>query len=151
MKLWPARTNQKKSDVEVVTDLDAMLSEPVPFRFNKKVHYLKPVELGAFLKFTNARIALTEEKKDGSPLTKDELVKRYHDVISSVCDSISYEDIYHMSQTQVAALYQLVIDMITGQVDLGDGKKKRRRADIYNYAEPSSSQNAVSSSAGPLK
>jgi hypothetical protein len=120
-KLWPART--KALEEAPVADLDAIVAEPVPFRSKGKVHYLKPFSLAEFLKFVNAKGNL-EKAMTGSALTPEHLAHAYHAVIAAVCDTITVDDILSMEQVQVAALYQLVIDMVTGQVDSGDGKKK---------------------------
>lgn len=142
MKLWPARTQAKQ--VEPVCDLDAILAEPVAFRWNGTIHYLKPMQLDEFLKYSNAQSKLMAEVSSETKLDPNTLIQRYHAVISSVCDTISVEDIKSMSQAQVAALYQLVIDLVTGQVVVpGDSKKKRLKLPLYESVEVSSSPNVV--------
>jgi hypothetical protein len=134
MKLWPSRT--KAQGVEPVTDLDVMVAEPIPFRYKGVIHYLKPMQLDEFLKFTNAQFHLMEAiKKEDVKLTANDLANRYHAVIASVCDTITLDDILNMEQAQVAALYQLVIDLVTGQTTTGDGKKKRMRLPIYESVQ----------------
>ena len=152
MKIWPSRSKAKAArELDVVTDLDAIIAEPVAFRFNGKIYTLKPIQLDEFLKFTNAQNRLSNELKSESAITADSLASSYHAVISSVCDDLTLNDIKSMSQAQVAALYQLVIDMVTGQVDYGDGagKKKRKRLGIYDSVAPSSLPSAQPSSGGP--
>lgn len=135
MKLWPTRTKAAK-EVEPVTDLDVIVSEPVPFRYKGKIHYLKPMQLDEFLKFTNAQAHLMDAiRKDDVTLTGVQLAERYFAVISSVCDTIVLDDILNMEQAQVAALYQLVIDLVTGQVDHGDGKKKRLKLPLFESVQ----------------
>ncbi len=138
-KLWPARTNKETEGP--VADLDAIVAAPVPFRFKGKVHILKPFSLAEYLKFVGAKNGLEQSMKGGT-ITPKELAKSYHAVIAAVCDTITVEDILSMEQVQIAALYQLVIDMVTGQVDTGEGKKKRLRVDLYESVQHSSSQNA---------
>lgn len=148
-KLWPARS---KASIGPVTDLDAIVSESVTFRFKGKVHNLKPISLAEYLKFINAMAEMNKafEEKDKSPLTAKDLASKYHAVIAAVCDTITLDDILSMEQAQVAALYQLVIDQITGQVDHGDGKKKRMRVPIYAHEVPSSSLNSTANSGGVM-
>ena len=135
MKLWPARSKAQRQGP--IADLDAIVEEPVYFRFKGKIHTLNPVALDEFLKFTNAQndlmksLASTDEK-----LTAEDLAHKYLAVIEPLCPSITYDLLMSMEQVQVAALYQLVIDMVTGQVDMGSGKKKRQKVDIYNTAQP---------------
>lgn len=150
MKLWPTRSKSMDGPVQ---DLDAIIAEPVSFRFKGKIHTMKPFSLAEFLKFTNAQSALMSLLKDeGAIITTKDLADRYHKVISSVCPSITVDDILSMEQVQVAALYQLIIDMVTGQVDRGDGevKKKRQKLQIYDSVQPSSLQSAQGNSVGRL-
>ncbi len=147
-KLWPSRTKHAEG---VVADLDAIIAEPVPFKFRGKMHKLKPFSLAEYLKFVNAKMSLEQSMSSTDPLTAEQLATAYHAVIASVCDTITVKDIMSMEQVQVAALYQLVIDMVTGQVDVGDGKKKRMRMDLYASAPHSSSPNAPESLDGAQK
>ena len=149
MKSWfrPSRAKAIK-EVEPVTDLDVIISEPVPFRFKGVIHYLKPFSLEEFLKFTNAQSRLAHTLGTSELITPDQLADQYHGVIASVCDTITLDDIKSMEQAQIAALYQLVIDLTTGQVDMGDGKKKRKKLDLYGSAQALSSPNVASDSAG---
>lgn len=144
-KLWGRDRSQ-----DIVTDLDALLSEPVPFKFNGKIHTLKPMGLDEFLKYTNAQFEFRSGYENDKSI-KEDFAKRFHAVLSSVCETITLDDVMHMTQPQIAALYQLVIDMVCGQVDQGDGKKKRKRIDIYESVGPSSSRNAESSLDGQPK
>ena len=148
MKLWPTRSKAKQ-DHQPVADLDAIVNDPVYFRYKGKIHTLKPMSLEQFLRFSNAQSRLMDGLKDDVKLTAKELAERYLSVISSVCDTILLDDILEMEQVQVAALYQLVIDLVTGQVgSTGDVKKKRERIDIYPSAQVSSSPSAASVSGG---
>lgn len=147
MRIWPARSNKSKA-TEPIADLDAIIAQSVAFKYKGKIHTLKPMTLEEFLKFTNAQSALLTLLKDDQQLTPKALAESYLGVISSVCDTITLDDIMDMEQAQVAALYQLVIDLVTGQVDTGEGKKKRQKLDIYDYEPVSSSPSAPESSAG---
>lgn len=148
LKLWPTRSKYK--DAEPVTDLDAIIAAPVTFRFDGKIHKLKPMQLDEYLKFSNAQSRLLANLKDDAPkLNARELARQYLDVVSSICDTITIEDILRMEQVQVAALYQLIIDITTGQVKTEAGKKKsRQKIQIYDSVEHSSLQNVPESLAG---
>ncbi len=137
--LWPARSRHQ-DETGPVADLDAIVAEPVPFRFKGRIHTLKVVDLEHFLKFTNAQSALMKAAGDqkSSPMTPRDLAIKYHQVINPLCDTITVDDIMSMEQVQIAALYQLITDMVTGQVDFGDGKKKRQKIPIYDIARASS-------------
>lgn len=149
---WPGQKASKQEDVGPVTDLDAIVAEAVPFRFNGKIHEIKPIDLEGFLKFTNAQINLRKKADDGELLDAAILAKNYHLVISAVCDTVTLNDVKSMSQAQVAALYQLVLDAITGQVesveDDGTVKKKRMKNPIYDIARQTSLKSAPPTSDG---
>jgi len=147
-KFWPKKAKEIKPDVKPVADLDAIIAEPIPFRFKGKIHLIKPIELEEYLKFANAQSDLMQTSEEDGSLPAKILAEKYHRVISAVCDTISLDDVLSMSQAQVAALYQLVIDAITGQVDKGDGKKKRLKIPIYEYAQASSLKSAAQHSVG---
>lgn len=152
VKLWPARTKAKPT--EPVADLDAIICETISFRYQGKIHTLKPVTLEDFLKFTNAHTVLMQSLTNDEKITPRELAERYQKVIGSVCGSITVDDILGMEQVQVAALFQLVIDQMTGQVKTGDGndsKKKRQKIPLYESVQASSSPSVPESSAGQSK
>lgn len=146
-KLWPARS-AKQPDGPIV-DLDAIIAEPVPFRFRGKIHVLEPIDLESFLKFTSAQAELMRTLNDKeNPLGADEFAQKMHRLYSSVCKTLTLQDVQKMEQSQVAALYQLVLDLTTGQVDKGDGKKKRTKIPIYDIARASSSPSVPKPSDG---
>lgn len=152
MRFWPGRGSKSPASQEPVTDLDAIVCEPIRFRYEGKIHLLKVVGLDTFLAFSNAQHQLMKAVADDEiKLSAADLGKKYLSVIQPLCPTLKLEDIMSMEQVQIAALYQLVIDMISGQVDLGPGteKKKRSRLPIYDTVERSSSPNAPENSDGP--
>jgi len=133
-----------------IADLDAIVAEAVPFKFQGRVHFIKPITLREFLKFTQANSEFHQRLSSDGAITSDQLADEYEKVIGSVCDTIKKKHILQMEQAQVAALYQLVIDAVTGQVKTpeDEGKKKRLRIPIYDFVQAPSSPNAPESSAG---
>lgn len=142
-------TIKKKASVEVITDLDAIVNDSIHFRYKGRIHEIKPISLEAFLKFTQANTAFLANMGGEKDITPDQLVNEYQSLISSVCSTITRQDIEDAEHAQLAALYQLIVDAVTGQVDKGDGKKKRVRLPIYEYAEQSSSLNVQTATVGP--
>lgn len=145
MKLWPTRSSKS---VSPVVDLDNLIAEQVPFKFQGRIHYIKPIRLDEFLRFTNANFEFINRCQSETAMTKEELAKGYVKVINSVCESIVLKDIEAMEQSQIAALYQLIVDTVTGSVNMGDSKKKRLRLPIYHSEQATSLPNAVGSSDG---
>lgn len=152
-RFWPARTKAKQqADDTPVADLDAIVAREVPFRFQGKIHKLTPMSLEKFLTYTNAQASIMRNLNGDSKITTaKDLAQLYYDVISAMCSTISLDDVMNMEQAQMAALYQLVIDMVTGQVDTGDEteKKKRLKISLYESVQVSSSQSVDESSDGP--
>lgn len=134
-RLLPTRT--QATPPGPIADLDAIVAEAVPFKFQGKVHFIKPITLREFLRFTQANAVFLERLKSETAMTADQLASEYEAVIQSVCDTITKRHILEMEQAQVAALYQLIIDTVTGQVSTPEeSKKKRMRLPLYNSVPP---------------
>lgn len=129
-----------------VVDLDAISRDPVHFQFQGAVHEIRPITVEEFLNFTNANARFIERLKSSESMTGEELIAAYAQVIGTVCSSIGEKEIAAMEQAQVAALYQLVIDTVTGHVKTGEAQKKRAQLGLYE--PPKSSPTAADSSAG---
>jgi len=125
MKLWnkfkPVR-DKHVGDVEVVADLDALISDDIAFRFGGKTYKIKPLEAGeAFIVWQNLSKLEGLTKRD--EVTFTEVLDFYTDLFSSVCPEIKRSDVEQMSQPQCAALLQLILDTVTGRV-FSESKKK---------------------------
>lgn len=108
----PAR---QRSTIESVVDLDAILAEPKAFQWRGKTHVIRPIDTLTFLKVTNEMAKIQALiGQDGKPSHK-EVIEAYAGVFSSVCDTISKKDVLEMTQAQVGALFQLVVDCVTGR------------------------------------
>jgi len=120
--LKPARPE----NIPVVSDLDAMVSSSVPFRFMGKVHHIKPITVLEFYQYTQA-LAKLLEIKDGDKISGEELVDLYFNLFKTVCDTITHTDIEKMSTSQAAALFALTLDCVTGksQGEYGEDVKKK--------------------------
>lgn len=133
MSLFSLKAKTQESTAQIVSDLDALVAEPIAFRFQGKVHEIKPISTLELLKFTNAFAGLQELNGKSDAITVEELVDAYTQVISSVCPSITFEHVKDMTQAQVAALFQLVMDSVVGkahvQPDSEDAKKKQMSKD----------------------
>jgi hypothetical protein len=116
MMSWfkPARSGALSQGQDVIADLDAIVLEPVQFKLHGKLHEIAPVTTESFLRYTNA-LGKLMELKDKNQITPDELVEGYFGLISSVCGTVTKQDIDDMTQGQVAALFQLVMDSVTGK------------------------------------
>lgn len=118
--LKPAR----QENIPVVSDLDSMVAESVPFRFNGKVHNIKPISVLEFYQYTKALGKLVE-LKDAERVTGEELVDCYYNLFKSVCDTITHQDIEKMSTSQASALFALTMDCVTGKAHAEQEQKKK--------------------------
>lgn len=120
-----------ETTAQVVSDLDALVAEPIAFRFQGKLHEIKPISTLELLRFTNAFAQLQQLNQKSDTISVDELIDAYTSVISSVCPTITREHVKDMTQAQVSALFQLVMDSVVGkahaQPGIGseDAKKKQ--------------------------
>jgi len=123
--LKPARPD---TNIPVISDLDAMVAESVPFRFGGKVHFIKPISVLEFYQYTQA-LAKLVDLKDAQSVSGEELVDCYYNLFKAVCDTIEHKDIEKMTTAQASALFALTLDCVTGKVH-GDkeGEKKKPTA-----------------------
>jgi hypothetical protein len=115
----PAREAAK---AVVVADLDKLVSEQTAFRWDGKVHVIKPLATETFFKVCN-ELSRMQDLAKREALTAKELVDAYSDLFASICDTIHRKDVESMSQAQVGALFQLVIDSVAGKSQVDEKKK----------------------------
>jgi len=101
------------SEAKLVSDLDRMIAESIAFKLHGKVHRINPITVEEFYRFTKAFSIVSGMKPDS--LSPAETLTMYHEVISSVAPTVTKKDIEDMTQAQVGALLQLVIEAVTGK------------------------------------
>lgn len=116
---------QARNDIPVVSDLDAMVASSVPFRFQGKVHYIKPISVLEFYQYTQA-LAKLVELKDQEKVSGEELVDLYFNLFKTVCDTITHEDIEKMTTSQASALFALTLDCVTGKAQAEQDQEKKK-------------------------
>lgn len=119
----PARQEAYK-DAIIVSDLDKLIAKTVGFVWNGKTHYIRPISVVEFLATSEALAKMDRLQKE-KKVTFDEIVDAYEQLITSVCDSITRADILKMTQAQVGALVNLVIQTVTGKVHADEKKKEQ--------------------------
>lgn len=122
MNLLPGRS--QISDDLVVSDLDKLVSESVAFRFNGDKHLIKPLDTKTFLAVSEAFSRLDRLREKKQVTTKD-LIEGYTELFKQACSTITQKHVESMTQAQVAALMQLIIDTVRGQSQV---KKKLEQA-----------------------
>ena len=132
--LRPNRDNNKAAQAHVVADIDAIDVKPVAFKWADKIHVLRPITTKEYLKVTETFAKMERLSKEGG-YTCDELVDVYAELLASLCDTITRADIMRMTQAQVGAVLQLIIDHVTGRVE-----KKKMTAPQPQVEETSQSK-----------
>lgn len=121
--LRPARPS-RIDDARVIVDLDRLIAEPVAFRFNGKVHQISAMDTKTFFTLVNEIAKLEAMGRDKDKIDAKELMDAYVRLFKSVCTTISKEDVYNMTFPQIGALFQQVIDCVTGRAYKDDTQKK---------------------------
>lgn len=128
-KLKPTRQRYTEAATQSVADLDALLVEPVSFKLHGKMHTINPLSVEQFMLLSSALVEIVDlQKKEG--LTSDELIERYYGLVTSVCDTVTKDDIREMSQQQVSALFNLIIETITGKLFVEKKNLKETQAQV---------------------
>lgn len=108
--------------VDVVADLDALVDQNVHFKLQGKTHTIKPLTAGeAFIVWQN--LSKLEVLKSQDQISFTQVLDFYADLFKSVCPEIQRKHVEEMSQTQCAALLQLILDTVTGKA-FSESKKK---------------------------
>ena len=107
---------------KIVADLDAIKSEPVGFYLFEKLHIIKPLNVEEFMGYVDEYVNLMD-LKNRTEVSAEELIEKYYRCFSKVIKTLTIDDVKNMSQQQCAALYELVMDTITGKVFTTEKKK----------------------------
>lgn len=122
--LKPSRS-QALENARLIADLDALVAEPVSFRFGGQTHLIKPIDAETAAKFELARWHMMQEFKKPD-LTHDEIMGLTTAPLSMVCPSITVEDVKKMNRIQIAALFKLIVEQIVGpDFQASEGEKKK--------------------------
>lgn len=128
MKLLRLRPARPEQHVNVVRDLDSLASDNVGFRFGGKTHILRSIGVGELLQVYEAFGTVFKTAKD-SKSTSGDVIDAYTELFSSLCDTITRKEVEQMTQAQAAALFQLVLDTVTGSAQ-AEGLKKNLTPDL---------------------
>lgn len=111
-KLMPSRSEH--TPVKVIADLDALISQPIGFKYLGKDFIIDPMTTENFIQITKAlhdmEVAL---KADG--MDQDAIYLTYYNFIHALCKSITLSDIKKAALPQLHALMALLIKHIKGE------------------------------------
>lgn len=118
----PTRGKYADDSAPVIADLDALVAEPVHFKWQGNKHTIKPFSQKQFLMVMNRYSKIINEVHD-SKMSRTEQLSMFADLFSECCDTIALKEVEQMTDAQIGALMQLIIDSVTGRIH-GDSKKK---------------------------
>lgn len=116
----PSRSQE--NEVKVIVDLDRLVSESVGFMLHGKIRRIKPMTQEQFFIVVNeiASLDMIRTKKDFNAVT---LRKAYLTLFKKACEPITDEDIKKMTDAQIAALVQQILDCVRGKAQVSTEKK----------------------------
>ena len=126
LTLRPARGKYASSDSPVVADLDALTAEPIHFKFQGNKHTIYPFTQVQFLRVMNRYsdiVNRVQEKK----LDREERNQLYADLFGQCCATIGRREVDMMTDPQIGALMQLIIDSVTGRIQGEAGKDQKKK------------------------
>jgi hypothetical protein len=126
MKLFNFRTGREINPENriVIADLDALMADSVWFKWEGRLHEIRPMNLKSFMRVMNKYADLLNGKTK-SDTTTEELYTLYGHFFSEVCPTIGPAEVAKMSVPQVAALFNYVVNTITGKAQAEDAEKKK--------------------------
>lgn len=123
-KGWPVKKpkflTKKEDDFEIIADIDAVITKALGFKAFGQNHRLKPLTTETFLLYTEAMQNLLHLPDD---VKSEEVIQAYFKVVSSICDTVTMEQIKKAEKSQLAALFQVVVDHSMGKTKEIEKKK----------------------------
>jgi hypothetical protein len=108
----------------VVTNLDAIKSRTIAFRFNGKVHLIEPLSVDKYVEATAAMAAIGELITSKKRIKSEaQIMDAYDAIFSIMCPSVRRADLNDMSVQQIGALYNTVLEHVMGREQFEAQKK----------------------------
>lgn len=118
---------QIPDDVTIVADLDRLISAPIYFKLQGKTHQLEPITVERFLELMqgmNVMDILRQKHAKGDTVSKEELYAGYSEVFKAMCKTVGRAEVNQMTESQIGALFQLVLNCVTGKAYVEETQKK---------------------------
>lgn len=112
----PARAQKKP--IQIITDLDALISEPIGFRFAGEDYEIKPVDTESFMKVANALGNIQEilrQRAEGQEVSDEQVYRAYLRFTEPLCPGITLKTLKSMAIPQIHALINLITRHLQGQ------------------------------------
>lgn len=117
-------------ELVVVTNLDAIKSRTIGFRFNGKIHRINPLSVDKYVEATFAMAGIADMIASKKRLkSESQLLDAYEAIFSILCPSVKRADLNEMSVQQIGALYNTVLEQIMGREQFEAQKKSQSLAE----------------------
>ena len=123
------------SDVRLVCDLDAILTETVGFKFDGVIYEIPPISLEKFILAVQG-LAVLDSLKQKKELNGTELLDAYESLFRLVCPKLTRKIIQDMGHQRIGALLNLIIEVIMGKATLTLEKKNPLEPIAVNVRQP---------------
>lgn len=123
-KARAAYLSRTAPDIQVISDLDSILSRTVGFKYEGKIFEIPPLSLEMFLLAVQG-LATLDHLKTKEDVGIDELKAAYLKLFGVVCPRVTMKIVESMGHQQIAALLNLVIEVIMGKATLDLEKKSQ--------------------------
>ena len=135
-KFMPTRMSAS-NDYDVISNIDDILDKPIAFVLHGKAHQINPVTTREFLEWSKALAGLSA-LRDKKHNDEKELIEAHLLTINTLCPSITKEDLETATQAQIAAIYGILLDHVSGKAHTEDYKKKTIEASMLSEKSLSS-------------
>jgi hypothetical protein len=126
-KLRPTRDAAISDDV-VVSDLDAIAGKEVAFKWRGRKYLIRPMTTEQFFNLSRQLVELdklTHVKDDNGDALLGRWAAAYAKLFKIACPEITLNDVEDMTQAQIAALFNLILECVAGKAQVDIEKKKR--------------------------
>lgn len=111
-------TRDEHKPVKVISDLDALISQPIGFKYLGKDHIIEPMTTENYIEVCQGLYDMdivARRKEDDPEFEKDAIYAAYFRFIHSVCKTITLEDLKKAKIAQLHALIALIIKHVKGE------------------------------------
>lgn len=119
------RKRPKYENVKIVSDLDALVQDPVGFVFNGRTYVVKPMTTEQFSKVVLilAEIDQLRAKFAAQGGEWDEAKRKYQRLFDVAVDGLTASDYSKMEKPQTIALFQIILRCVGGEAQVDQEKK----------------------------
>ena len=128
----PTRAAEKPedTDVKIVCDFDAMISQSVGFKFQNRFYKLSNVDVKNYMEVTLAYrdlLQMASSRSEGIVMTQDEIYMKYFNLIHPLVPDFKYESIKKLPFVLLNQLVTLILRQLAGDPELFKGNSEEKK------------------------